>query len=66
MKKSILVTLMGAFIAAVTAFAPAANAGYYHHHKPHYHTSSYVYVSDCKWVKFYDHYGHHYYKKVCH
>ena len=65
MTKSILMTLMGAFIVAVTFFAPAANAGY-HHHTPHYTTYSYVYVSHCKWVKFHDHYGNHYYKKICH
>ncbi len=72
MKKSILLTLFGAVLAAaasVTAFAPAANAGYHNHHH-HYHyvryQPVYAYVSECKWVKFHDHYGHHYYKKICH
>ena len=67
MNKPVLMTLIGVVLAAVMVFAPAANAGYHHHHhhyKPHY--SSYVYVSDCKWVKFHDHYGHYFYKKVCH
>ena len=62
MKTTVLMTLLGAFLAATTVFAPAANAGYHHHdYKPHY-----VYVSHCSWVKFHDHYGHHFYKKVCH
>ena len=67
MSKSILKTLIGAAVTAVTAataFAPAANAGYAHRHV--YYKPVYVYVSDCKWVKFHNHYGHHHYKKVCH
>ena len=65
MKKTVLMTLVGAFLAAATVFAPAANAGY-HHHSHYTHHTHYSYVSHCSWVKFYDHFGHHFYKKVCH
>lgn len=63
-----LMTLIGAALTAATAFAPSANAGGYHHRHYHYvyYKPVYVYASDCKWVTFYDHYGHHHYKKICH
>ena len=71
MNKSILMAIVGAFIAVTTAFAPAANAGGYYgrtYYKPHYsHHTHYVYVPSCKLVYFQSHYGHGgYYKKVCH
>lgn len=75
MKKTTIAALIGGLIAATTAFAPAASAGYGHRHFSHgysyktysykpYYTYSYrptYYVQPtCKWVF---HYGQ--YKKVC-